>query len=71
MHPIILCWAVTVHKLPETTLDRAAVDLSRHKFTKDQACVALSGVRSLSGLSISSIDSQKLLNLPNDQNLLK
>lgn len=71
MLPLILCWAVTVHKLQGTTLDRAVVDLSSHLFAKGQAYVALSRVRSLSGLAIRSLDPKKLLNLPHDQNSLK
>lgn len=70
MLPLILCWAVTVHKLQGTTLDRAVVDLSSHLFAKGQAYVALSRVRSLSGLAISSLDPKKLLNQPHDKNSL-
>lgn len=70
MLPLILSWAVTVHKLQGTTLDRAVVDLSGNLFAKGQAYVALSRVRSLSGLAISSLDPKKLLLQPHDQNSL-
>ncbi|XP_056639737.1 protein takeout-like [Diorhabda sublineata] len=68
---LILCLAVTVHKLQDTTLDRAVVDLSRNLLAKGQAYVALSRVKTLSGLAISSLDPNKLLNQPHDINSFK
>lgn len=70
MLPLILCWAVTVHKLQGTTLDRAVVDLGSKVFAKGQAYVALSRVRTLDGLAISDLDPRKLLNQPHDKNSL-
>ncbi|GBP96327.1 ATP-dependent DNA helicase PIF1 [Eumeta japonica] len=42
--PLILFWAVTVHKLQGTTLNKAFVDLSSCIFAKRQAHVALSRI---------------------------
>ncbi|CAK1597796.1 unnamed protein product [Parnassius mnemosyne] len=41
MLPIILCWAVTVHKLQGATLDKAVIDLGMKVPAKGQAYVAL------------------------------
>lgn len=58
--PIILCWACTVHKMKECTVDRAVVYLGPKLFKKGQAYVALSRVRSLDGLRIEELDCSKL-----------
>lgn len=49
-YPLILAWAVTIHKAQGKTFDRIIVDFDRGTFAHGQAYVALSRCTSLSGL---------------------
>jgi hypothetical protein len=49
--PLMLAWAISVHKAQGATFDEAIVDLDRGAFADGQAYVALSRVRDPKGLS--------------------
>ena len=59
--PLILAYAVTIHKCQGLSLDCAVVDLSDKVFSAGMAYVALSRVRSLAGLHLSAFDPSSII----------
>ena len=58
--PLILSWAITVHKSQGLSIDKAFIDIGSHIFECGQTYVALSRVKSLDGLYLKSINLKKI-----------
>ena len=58
--PLILAWAITIHKAQGVTLDVAQIDAGRHIFECGQTYVALSRIKTIEGLYLSAFDPKKI-----------
>jgi ATP-dependent DNA helicase PIF1 len=58
--PLILAWALSIHKAQGQTLERVKVDLGR-VFEKGQAYVALSRATNMAGLQVIRFDPKKVM----------
>ena len=58
--PLILSWALTIHKCQGATLDTAEIDIGGDIFECGQTYVALSRVKNLEGLYLTSYDVSKI-----------
>lgn len=58
--PLILAWALTIHKSQGCTLDYAEIDVGSSIFECGQTYVALSRVKSLDGLYLTSFEPNKI-----------
>ena len=58
--PLIYSWAITIHKSQGLTLDHAIIDIGSNIFADGQTYVALSRLKSLEGLYLTSFDYSKI-----------
>jgi uracil-DNA glycosylase len=62
--PLRVAYAITIHKSQGASIDSAIVDIGKNTFEYGQAYVALSRVRSLDGLYLHALDTDKIRTCP-------
>lgn len=63
-YPMILAWAMTIHKIQGATLDMAEIDIGQTIFEYGQTYVALSRIKSLDGLYLSAFHPDRIRTNP-------
>jgi ATP-dependent DNA helicase PIF1 len=63
-YPLVLAWAITIHKSQGQTLDSAIVDCGQNVFEYGQIYVALSRVKELTSLYLIDFDARKVMAHP-------
>lgn len=58
--PLVLSWAITVHKSQGMSIEKAVIDIGNSIFQYGQTYVALSRVKSLNGLYLTKVNAQKI-----------
>ena len=58
--PLILSWAITIHKSQGMSIEKAVVDIGSSVFQYGQTYVALSRVKSIQGLYLKKVNAQKI-----------
>ena len=58
--PLIYSWAITIHKSQGLTLENAIIDIGSNIFADGQTYVALSRLKSLEGLYLTSFDYSRI-----------
>ena len=58
--PLCLAWALTIHKIQGATLEMAEIDIGQSIFEYGQTYVALSRIKSLEGLYLSSFQPERI-----------
>jgi len=58
--PLILSWAITIHKAQGVTLDKAQIDAGRNIFECGQTYVALSRIKNINGLYLTAFNPGKI-----------
>jgi ATP-dependent DNA helicase PIF1 len=69
--PLILAWALTIHKSQGCTLESAEMNLGDTVFEYGQTYVALSRVKSLDGLYLTEFQPSSILVNPKVKNFIR